>query len=66
MLHTVNHSLTKAMLFLAAGNILAIYRSKSTTASAACCGRCRLPGVLWLAGFLAIAGSPPSVRFLVS
>ena len=31
MLHTVNHSLTKAMLFLAAGNILALYRTKSTT-----------------------------------
>ena len=27
MLHTVNHSLTKAMLFLAAGNILALYRT---------------------------------------
>ena len=31
MLHAVNHSLTKAMLFLAAGNILALYRTKSTT-----------------------------------
>ena len=30
MLHAVNHSLTKAMLFLAAGNILAVYRTKST------------------------------------
>ena len=30
MLHAVNHSLTKAMLFLVAGNILAVYRSKST------------------------------------
>ena len=31
MLHAVNHSLTKAMLFFAAGNILALYRTKSTT-----------------------------------
>ena len=30
LLHTVNHSLTKAMLFLRAGNILAAYRTKST------------------------------------
>ena len=29
MLHAVNHSLTKAMLFLVAGNILAAYRTKS-------------------------------------
>ena len=29
MLHAVNHSLTKAALFLVAGNILAAYRSKS-------------------------------------
>ena len=31
MLHAVNHSLTKAMLFLAAGNTLACFRTKSTT-----------------------------------
>jgi hydrogenase-4 component F len=30
MLHAVNHSLAKAMLFLVAGNILAAYRTKST------------------------------------
>ena len=30
MLHAVNHSLTKAMLFLVAGNILAVYHTKST------------------------------------
>ena len=29
MLHVVNHSLTKAMLFLVAGNLLAVYRTKT-------------------------------------
>ena len=64
LLHAVNHSLTKAMLFLAAGNILAAYRTKS-------CGQVRgllrvLPvtGALWIAGFLAITGSPPFGTFL--
>ncbi len=30
LLHAVNHSLTKAMLFLAAGNTLACFHTKST------------------------------------
>src|SRR5262249_10803741 len=29
VLHTLNHSVTKAMLFMVAGNVLAAYRSKS-------------------------------------
>lgn len=64
MLHAVNHSLTKAMLFLVAGNILTAYGTK-------CCRDIRgalraLPAsaVLWLAGFLAITGSPPFGPFL--
>jgi len=64
MLHTVNHSLTKAMLFLAAGNILAVYRTKSTTRVRGVLRTMPLTGVLWVAGFLAIAGSPPFGPFL--
>jgi hydrogenase-4 component F len=64
LLHTVNHSLTKAMLFLAAGNILALYRTKSTTRVRGVLRRLPVTGVLWLAGFLAIAGSPPFGPFL--
>ena len=59
MLHTVNHSLTKAMLFLAAGNIMALYRTKSTTRVRGLLQTLPVTGVLWLAGFLAIVGSPP-------
>jgi hydrogenase-4 component F len=64
MLHTVNHSLTKAMLFLVAGNILAVYRTKSTARVRGLLRALPANGVLWLAGFLAIVGSPPFGPFL--
>ena len=64
MLHTVNHSLTKAMLFLAAGNILAALPHKSTTRVRGVLRTLPVTGVLWLAGFLAITGSPPFGPFL--
>jgi hydrogenase-4 component F len=64
MLHTVNHSLTKAMLFLAAGNILALYRTKSTIRVRGVLRTLPITGMLWLAGFLAIVGSPPFGPFL--
>jgi hydrogenase-4 component F len=64
MLHTVNHSLTKAMLFLAAGNIMARYRTKSTIHVCGVLRTLPVTGVLWLAGFLAIVGSPPFGPFL--
>jgi hydrogenase-4 component F len=64
LLHTVNHSFTKAMLFLAAGNILALYRTKSTTRVRGVLRTLPATGVLWLLGFLAIVGSPPFGPFL--
>ncbi len=64
LLHAVNHSLTKAMLFLVAGNILAAYRSKSTTDVRGVLHVLPVSGVLWVAGFLAITGSPPFGPFL--
>ncbi|MBI3795350.1 MAG: NADH dehydrogenase FAD-containing subunit [Deltaproteobacteria bacterium] len=64
MLHAVNHSLTKAMLFLVAGNILTVYQSKSTTEVQGVLHVLPLSGLLWVAGFLAITGSPPFGPFL--
>jgi hydrogenase-4 component F len=64
LLHTMNHSLTKAMLFLAAGNILTLYRTKSTTRVRGVLRTLPTTGVFWLAGFLAIVGSPPFGPFL--
>jgi hydrogenase-4 component F len=64
MLHAVNHSLTKGMLFLVAGNILTLYRSKSTREVRGVGRLLPVSGVLWVAGFLAITGSPPFGPFL--
>jgi hydrogenase-4 component F len=64
LLHTVNHSLAKAMLFLVAGNTLAFYHTKSTVHARGVLKVLPVTGVLWVAGFLAIAGSPPFGLFL--
>lgn len=64
MLHSVNHSLTKGMLFLVAGNILAAYKTKSTTEISGVVRVLPVSGVLWMAGFLSITGSPPFGPFL--
>lgn len=56
--------LTKAMLFLLAGNILAVYHSKSTTGVKGVLRVLPMSGLLWMAGFLAITGSPPFGPFL--
>jgi len=64
MLHAVNHSLTKGMLFLAAGNILAAYRTKSIPEVRGMMRVLPATGLLWTAGFLAITGTPPFGPFL--
>ncbi len=64
MLHAVNHSVTKGMLFLVAGNILALYRSKSTADIRGVSRKLPISGALWVVGFLAITGSPPFGTFL--
>jgi hydrogenase-4 component F len=64
MLHAVNHSLTKAMLFLVAGNILTAYHTKSTRDVRGVMRALPVSGALWVAGFLAITGTPPFGPFL--
>jgi hydrogenase-4 component F len=63
-LHAVNHSLTKAGLFLVAGNILRAYQSKQVNDVRGLNRVLPWSGVLWLAGFLAITGTPPFGPFL--
>jgi hydrogenase-4 component F len=63
MYHAVNHSLTKGMLFLVAGNILGAYQTKSTADTRGVLARLPVTGILWIAGFLAITGSPPFGSF---
>jgi hydrogenase-4 component F len=64
LFHAVNHSLTKAMLFLVAGNILTAYKTKSAQEVRGAVKFLPISGVLWFAGFLAITGSPPFGPFL--
>jgi len=62
--HALNHSLAKGMLFLAAGNILAFYRTKKSDEVRGVMRALPASGALWVAGFLAITGSPPFGTFM--
>lgn len=64
LLHAFNHSLTKAALFLLAGNILAAYGTKSIKEVRGVVRMLPVTGVLWVAGFFAITGAPPFGAFM--
>jgi hydrogenase-4 component F len=64
LLHLVNNGLTKGVLFLSAGNIHRAYGSKLTDDVRGALQRVPLSGALFLAGFLAITGSPPFGPFV--
>ena len=64
LLHMVNNGLTKGVLFLASGNIHRSYSSKSTEVIKGALRRLPWSGVLFLAAFLAITGSPPFGPFI--
>ena len=64
LLHAVCHALTKGMLFLVAGNILAASNTKTAGEVRGLLRGLPVSGLLWTAGFLAIAGSPPFGTFL--
>src|SRR5204863_8259274 len=64
LLHLINNGLTKGVLFLSAGNIHRAYGSKVTDDVRGAIQRVPLSGTLFLAGFLAITGSPPFAPFV--
>jgi hydrogenase-4 component F len=64
LLHLINNGLTKGVLFLSAGNIHRAYGSKVTDNVRGALQRLPLSGALFLAGFLAITGSPPFGPFV--
>ncbi len=64
MFHALNHSLTKGLLFLVAGNALAAYRTTSVRGVRGMLRLLPVSGPLWTAGFLAITGMPPFGSFL--
>lgn len=64
LLHIITNGLTKGVLFLSSGNIHRAYDSKSTEWVRGAMRRLPLSGTLFLAGFLAITGSPPFGPFV--
>jgi hydrogenase-4 component F len=64
MLHVATNGMTKGLLFLSAGNIHRAYASKSTDEVRGALRRLPISGALFLAGFLAITGSPPFGPFV--
>jgi hydrogenase-4 component F len=61
--HVVNNGLSKGVLFLAAGNIHRAYGSKRTDEVRGAIRRLPISGPLFLAGFLAVTGTPPFSPF---
>ncbi|HLQ38444.1 MAG TPA: proton-conducting transporter membrane subunit [Planctomycetota bacterium] len=64
LLHLINNALTKGVLFLSSGNIHRAYGSKSTDQVTGALARVPWSAGLFLAGFIAITGSPPFGPFL--
>jgi hydrogenase-4 component F len=64
LLHTLNHSVVKAFLFITAGSILSAYYSKRVQDVRGLLHTSPCTGVLWLMGFLAVTGTPPFGVFL--
>ncbi len=64
MLHLVTNGMTKAVLFLSAGNIHRAFASKNTDQVRGAMRRLPLSSALFLAGFFAITGSPPFGPFI--
>jgi len=61
--HVLNNGLSKGVLFLTAGNIHRAYGSKRVDDVRGASRRLPLSGPLFLAGFLAVAGTPPFSPF---
>lgn len=64
MFHVLNNALTKGVLFMAAGNIHRFYGSKRVCEMQGSLSVLPVSSGLFLAGFLAITGSPPFAPFL--
>ncbi len=64
LFHIFANGLTKGVLFLSAGNIHRSYNSKSTDHVRGALKRLPWSGGLFLAGFIAITGSPPFAPFI--
>ncbi|MDF3811863.1 MULTISPECIES: hydrogenase 4 subunit F [Rhodopseudomonas] len=59
LLHTINHSLAKALMFCGSGNVLMKYGTRDLNGIKGLLGAAPLTGVMILVGALAMAGFPP-------
>lgn len=64
LLHTLNHAIGKATLFLSSGDIVLAYRTREAGAVRGLLGALPLTGGVLLLGSMAILGSPPFGLFL--
>jgi len=64
LLHAVNHSLAKTLLFLVAGNILLLYGTRAVGALRGIGRGTPWTGALFALGIFAVAGFPPFGSFL--
>jgi hydrogenase-4 component F len=64
LFHLLNNGLTKGVLFLSSGNIHRSYSNKTTDVVKGALTRMPWSGGLFLAGFIAITGSPPFSPFI--
>ena len=63
MLHLIGNGLAKGVLFLTSGNIHRAFASKSRDSARGTLKRAPWTGALFLAGFMAMTGSPPFLPF---
>lgn len=64
LLHMVNHSMTKSLLFFAAGNITQKYHSKRMDRISGILKTMPITGSMFLMGAFAITGAPPFSMFI--
>lgn len=62
--HMLNHSLNKSLMFFGAGNAMHVYDSKNMDKINQVFKKLPFMGGVWLAGAVAITGSPPFALFL--
>jgi len=64
LLHTVNHAIAKAVLFLASGDVMLRYHTREAGEVGGLLATVPLTGAVLLLGSLAVLGSPPFGLFL--
>jgi len=64
LFHALNHSLCKTAMFLVAGTFLASFRTRQISRLGGAIHSLPVAGTVWVAGFLALTGTPPFSPFL--